>query len=152
MLSNNLGDGCEGNDYLKRMKAHEQSVFEDIRQTIIADPGNHAYTSRGIGPLFKASKEARIALVGQAPGRKSEEPGLHWNDLNGKRLREWLRISREVFYESNRIVQIPMDFYFSGKGKSGDLLPRKGFAEQWHPRILAEMPRLEMMILIRDYA
>ncbi|MDD3867952.1 MAG: uracil-DNA glycosylase family protein, partial [Eubacteriales bacterium] len=69
-----------------------------------------------------------------------------------KRLREWLRISREVFYESNRIVQIPMDFYFLGKGKSGDLLPRKGFAEQWHPRILAEMPRLEMMILIRDYA
>lgn len=149
-LSNNLGDGCEGNDYLKRMKAHEQSAFEDIRQTIIADPGNHAYTSRGIGPLFKASKEARIALVGQSPGRKAEESGLYWNDLSGERLREWLGISREGFYESDRIAQIPMDFYFPGKGKSWDLPPRKGIVEQWHPRILAEMPRLEMMILFQE--
>lgn len=136
----------------RSIKAHEQSVFEDIRQTIIADPANDAYTARGIGPLFKASKEARIALVGQAPGRKAEASGLYWNDVSGERLREWLGISREVFYESDRIAQIPMDFYFPGKGKSGDLPPRKGFAEQWHPRILAEMPRLEMMILIGDYA
>lgn len=134
------------------MAAQDRAVFDRIRQQIMEDDQNSLYTGRGIAPLYKVSKDARIALVGQAPGRKAEESGLYWNDLSGDRLRDWLGITREEFYESDRIAQIPMDFYYPGKGKSGDLPPRKGFAEKWHPLLLAEMPDLETLILIGSYA
>lgn len=118
----------------------------------MADPMNETYTKRGVPPLFKASKEARIAIVGQAPGRKAEESQLFWNDLSGDRLREWMGISRETFYETDYIAHLPMDFYYPGKAKSGDVPPRKGFAEKWHPQLLKEMPDLETIILIGNYA
>ncbi|BCJ93812.1 uracil-DNA glycosylase [Anaerocolumna cellulosilytica] len=127
-------------------------LFEKIKQEIMADPMNESYTKMGISPLFKASVEARIAIVGQAPGRKAEATGLFWNDLSGDRLREWMGVSREVFYNTNRIAQLPMDFYYPGKAKTGDAPPRKGFAEKWHPRLLDEMPNIEIIILIGSYA
>lgn len=126
--------------------------FEQIRHQIIADPMNERYTSRDIEPLFKATEDARIAIIGQAPGRKAEESQLFWNDLSGDRLREWMSISREVFYETSKIAHLPMDFYYPGKAKSGDMPPRKGFAEKWHPLILKEMPNIETIILVGGYA
>ena len=87
-------------------------IFDKIKQDIMNDPMNKAFTDKGIPPLFKASKDARIVLVGQAPGRKAEATRMFWNDLSGDRLREWMGISREVFYNSNRIAHIPMDFYY----------------------------------------
>lgn len=128
------------------------TILEEIRQEIMADAMNHPYTIKGIQPLFKASKDARIAIVGQAPGRKAEETRLFWNDLSGDRLREWMGISREEFYETNHIAQLPMDFYYPGKAKTGDEPPRKGFAEKWHPRLLSEMPDIETILLIGTYA
>ena len=128
------------------------SEFEQIRHKIIADPMNERYTSRDIEPLFKATEEARIAIIGQAPGRKAEESQLFWNDLSGDRLREWMGISREVFYETSKIAHLPMDFYYPGKAKSGDMPPRKGFAEKWHPLLLKEMPNIETIILVGGYA
>lgn len=127
-------------------------IFEKIKQEIMEDPSNESYTKRGIPPLFKASKEARIVVVGQAPGRKAEETQLFWNDLSGDRLREWMGISREIFYETNRIAHLPMDFYYPGKAKSGDAPPRKGFAEKWHPYLLEEMPNVQTIFLIGNYA
>ncbi|HHU74131.1 MAG TPA: uracil-DNA glycosylase family protein [Clostridiales bacterium] len=127
-------------------------IFETIKQEIMADPMNESYTKKGIPPLFKASFDARIVIVGQAPGRKAEATGLFWNDLSGDRLREWLGISREEFYNTNRIAHLPMDFYYPGKAKTGDNPPRKGFAEKWHPPLLAEMPDVETLILIGSYA
>lgn len=126
--------------------------FEEIRQQIMADPANESYTRRGISPLFKASENARIVIVGQAPERKAEASGLFWNDPSGDRLREWMGISREEFYETDRIAHLPMDFYFPGKNKSGDLPPRKGFAEKWHPPLLAQMPKAETIVLIGSYS
>lgn len=128
------------------------SEFEQIRHQIIADPMNERYTSRDIEPLFKATEDARIAIIGQAPGRKAEESQLFWNDLSGDRLREWMGISRDVFYETSNIAHLPMDFYYPGKAKSGDMPPRKGFAEKWHPLILKEMPNIETIILVGGYA
>lgn len=128
------------------------TIFEEIKKEIIADRDNELYTSRGIEPLFKATKEARIAIVGQAPGRKAEESRLFWNDLSGDRLRDWMGLSREAFYESDLIAHMPMDFYYPGKAKSGDLPPRKRFAEKWHPRLLKEMPNIETVLLIGSYA
>ena len=127
-------------------------IFEKIQQEIMADPMNESYTVKGIPPLFKASKDARIAIVGQAPGRKAEETRLFWNDPSGDRLREWMGITREEFYKTNRIAHLPMDFYYPGKAKTGDVPPRKGFAEKWHPCLLEEMPKIETIILIGNYA
>lgn len=127
-------------------------IFEKIKEEIMTDPMNEAYTKMGIPPLFKASVDARIAIVGQAPGRKAEATQLFWNDLSGDRLREWMGVSREIFYSTDRIAHLPMDFYYPGKAKSGDAPPRKGFAEKWHPRLLNEMPNIEIIILIGSYA
>ena len=127
-------------------------IFEMIKQEIMADPMNDYYTRDGISPLFKASENAGIAIVGQAPGRKAEKSQLYWNDLSGDRLREWMGISREEFYGTDRIAHLPMDFYYPGKAKQGDLPPRKGFAEKWHPLLLEKMPNIETIILVGNHA
>ena len=128
------------------------NIFEDIKQEIMEDKMNESYTIKGIEPLFKANQNARIVIIGQAPGRKAEESQLFWNDLSGDRLREWMGLSREVFYETHRIAHLPMDFYYPGKAKQGDMPPRKGFAEKWHERLLQEMPNIETIILVGNYA
>lgn len=128
------------------------TVFEKIEREIMTDPMNTKYTAREIPPLYTVSKQARIAIVGQAPGRIAEETRLVWNDASGDRLREWMGISRETFYDSGLIAQLPMDFYYPGKGKSGDAPPRKGFADKWHPRLLEAMPDLETILLVGRYA
>ncbi|NLM74411.1 MAG: uracil-DNA glycosylase family protein [Clostridiaceae bacterium] len=127
-------------------------IFDKIKQEIMADPMNKSYTERGIPPLFKASEDARIVIVGQAPGVKAEATRLFWNDLSGDRLREWMGISREVFYKTDRIAHLPMDFYYPGKAGTGDAPPRKGFAEKWHPRLLEGMPNVKTIILVGNYA
>lgn len=126
--------------------------IDAIKQKIINDPMNEAFTGRGIPPLFMASADARIVIVGQAPGRKAEATRLFWNDLSGDRLRDWMGITREKFYETDRIAHLPMDFYYQGKAKTGDVPPRKGFAEKWHPLLLNEMPDIETIVLIGYYA
>ncbi|WP_330945870.1 uracil-DNA glycosylase family protein [Streptococcus anginosus] len=127
-------------------------TLEDIKKAIMADSQNKAYTKRGIEPLFAAPKTARINIVGQAPGIKAQETRLYWNDKSGDRLREWMGVDYDTFYHSGYFAAIPMDFYFPGHGKSGDLPPRKGFAEKWHQQILELLPDLELTILIGQYA
>ena len=123
-----------------------------IKNAIMRDAQNQSFTERGIEPLFSAPTGARINIVGQAPGVKAEQTRLYWNDQSGDRLREWLGVDRETFYHSGLFAVIPMDFYYPGKGKSGGLPPRKGFAEKWHPQILADLPNIELTILIGQYA
>ena len=128
------------------------ATLEQIKNAIMSDPQNQPFSERGIEPLFSAPTSARINIVGQAPGLKAEQSRLYWNDQSGVRLREWLGVDREMFYHSGLFAIIPMDFYYPGKGKSGDLPPRKGFAEKWHPPILADLPDIELTILIGQYA
>ena len=125
---------------------------DQITQAIMADPANRSFTDSGIAPLFAAPVTARINIVGQAPGLKAQNSRLYWNDQSGDRLRHWLGVDRDLFYHSGLFAVIPMDFYYPGKGKSGDLPPRKGFAAKWHPQILAQLPQLELTILIGQYA
>ncbi len=127
-------------------------TIEDITKAIIADPQNKAFTEQGIKPLFAVPKNARINIVGQAPGLKTQQAGLYWKDKSGDRLREWLGVDEETFYQSGYFAVLPMDFYFPGHGKSGDLPPRKGFAEKWHQPILELLPDIELTILIGQYA
>lgn len=95
---------------------------------------NISYTERGIKPLFSALETAQIIIIAQAPGIRAQELGIFFNDLSGDKLREWLGIDREYFYDSGYFAVVPMDYYFPGKGKTGDLTPRKGFAEKWHKK------------------
>ena len=94
------------------------SQIERIKKAIIADPQNTSYTERGIEPLFAAPKTARINIVGQAPGLKTQEAGIYWKDKSGDRLREWLGVDEDTFYNSGYFAVLPMDFYFPGHGKS----------------------------------
>lgn len=124
----------------------------DIRQEIMADEQNRSYTERGIGPVYQVGPDVRILIIGQAPGAKVEQTGIPFNDKSGDRLRDWMGITADEFYHSGKIGNLPLDFYFPGKGKSGDLPPRKGFADKWHPRMLAEMPKVALIILVGAYA
>ncbi|WP_286782839.1 uracil-DNA glycosylase family protein [Streptococcus sp. UBA4344] len=126
--------------------------LEQLMADIMADEQNASYTKQGIKPLFTVPKTARINIVGQAPGIRAQESGLYWNDPSGDNLRKWLGVDRETFYESGLFAVVPMDYYFPGKGKSGDLAPRKGFADKWHKRTLALAPDIELHILVGSYA
>lgn len=126
--------------------------FKEIFEAIKADPQNKKYTKDGIEPLYSVHKEAKICIIGQAPGIRAQESRLFWNDPSGDCLRDWLGIDRTTFYESNKISILPLDFYFPGKGKSGDLPPRAGFAQKWHKALLEEMPEIELFILVGSYA
>ena len=123
-------------------------IFEDIK----ADEQNADYTRQGIDPLYIVNQQARLVIIGQAPGRIAQETRQTWNDRSGDKLREWMGVDRETFYTSPCIAIMPMDFYFPGAGKSGDLPPRPGFAEKWHPRLLKLMPKIELSLLVGTYA
>ena len=103
-------------------------------------------------PVVRASHSARVLVVGQAPGTKVHESGVPWDDASGVRLRQWLGVETEVFYDVTRIAIVPMGFCYPGRGKSGDLPPRPECAPQWHVSLLAEMPAIELTLLIGQYA
>ena len=126
--------------------------FERLKQEIMADSDNKKYTDEGIEPLFSTPSTARILIIGQAPGIKAQESKIFFNDKSGVKLREWMGIDDEIFYKSGLIGVVPMDFYYPGKGKSGDLPPRKNFAKKWHSKVVDLMPNLELIILVGKYA
>lgn len=103
-------------------------------------------------PVVRAGSTARLMVVGQAPGRKVHETGIPWNDPSGDRLRQWLNLTREQFYDESRIAIIPAGFCYPGTGKSGDLPPRPECAPLWHPRLLDALPHIELTLLIGSYA
>ncbi|MGT2775184.1 uracil-DNA glycosylase family protein [Streptococcus hyovaginalis] len=120
------------------------AIYQDIQN----DPDNRLFTQRGILPLYQVNGKARVLIVGQAPGIKAQERQRLFKDPSGDRLREWLGVDEDFFYQSGQIAILPMDFYFPGKGKSGDLPPRQGQADKWHPRLIEQMPHLELTLLI----
>ena len=126
--------------------------FEQLKQEIMADSDNKKYTDEGIEPLFSTPNTAKILIIGQAPGIKAQESKIFFNDKSGVKLREWMGIDDEIFYKSGLIGVVPMDFYYPGKGKSGDLPPRKNFAKKWHAKVLELMPNLELIVLVGKYA
>ena len=123
-----------------------------IREQIINDPANQNFLKQGWQPVFLANPKAKIVIIGQAPGIKTQERKEVFRDKSGEKLREWMGVSEEIFYESGKISVLPLDFYFPGKAKTGDLPPRKEFAAKWHPLLLKEMPDVELIILMGSYA
>lgn len=103
-------------------------------------------------PLLRAQASARLLVAGQAPGARAHEAGVPWNDASGIRLRQWLGLDREAFYDERRIAIVPMGFCFPGKGDAGDLPPRPECAQTWHPRLLPLLPAVGLTLLIGHYA
>ena len=127
-------------------------TLTQITQSIMQDPDNQSFTAKGIEPLFAAPTTARINIVGQAPGIKAQESRLYWNDKSGDRLREWLGVDRDTFYHSGMFAVIPMDFYYPRKKENRVIYHRAKVCGKWHPAILANLPNIELTILIGQYA
>lgn len=106
----------------------------------------------GPRPVFIARPQAKILIVGQAPGIRVHNTGLTFNDPSGDRLRQWLGVDRETFYNSPHLGILPMGFCYPGTGKGGDLPPRKECAGAWRERLLSCMPEVELTILLGQYA
>ena len=103
-------------------------------------------------PVLAASATARILIVGQAPGRRVQESGIPWSDASGQRLRSWLDLTPEHFYDSERVAILPIGFCYPGTGRHGDLPPRPECAPAWHARLLALMPNIRLTLLVGSYA
>ena len=103
-------------------------------------------------PIVQFSSKSKLLIIAQAPGQKTHDKGIPFDDLSGENLRTWLGVSREQFYNPELFAIMPMGFCFPGKGKSGDLPPRKECAPQWHNKIMEQMKNLELIILVGKYA
>ena len=124
------------------------SLLTEVRDCNICE----AHLPHGIRPVLQFHPKAKILIAGQAPGRKVHESGVPFDDASGNRLREWLGISREVFYDPKQVAILPMGFCFPGSGKSGDLPPRPECAPAWCEQLLEKLHHLEVTIVLGRYA
>ena len=106
----------------------------------------------GPRPVLQLDPEARVLIAGQAPGRKVHDSGVPFDDASGNRLREWLGVTREVFYDPKQIAILPMGFCFPGSGRSGDLPPRSECAPAWREQLLGHLRHLEVTLVLGRYA
>jgi uracil-DNA glycosylase len=123
-------------------------LLTEIRQCTACEP----HLSHGANPVIQAHPNARLLIIGQAPGIKVHESSIPWNDASGERLREWLGMDSDTFYHEQKVAIVPMGFCYPGKGKSGDLPPRKECAALWHQKVLQSLPNIQMTLLIGQYA
>jgi uracil-DNA glycosylase len=103
-------------------------------------------------PILRVSSTAKLLIVGQAPGRRVHATGIPWNDASGDRLRDWLGVTRETFYDAARIAILPAGLCYPGTVRGSDLPPRPECAPLWHPPLRAAMPNIELTLLIGAYA
>ncbi|OJA33288.1 uracil-DNA glycosylase family protein [Burkholderia ubonensis] len=106
----------------------------------------------GPRPVLRAHSDARILIVGQAPGARVHASGIPWDDASGKRLRDWLGVDADTFYDASRFAIVPMGFCYPGRGASGDNPPRPECAPLWLDRLLAELPAIRLTLLVGQYA
>ncbi|MCA8933464.1 MAG: uracil-DNA glycosylase family protein [Rhodospirillaceae bacterium] len=112
-----------------------------------------AHLPLGPRPVFRVSPTARLLIVGQAPGTRVHATGIPWNDPSGDRLRDWMGLERDRFYDVARVAIVPMGFCYPGQDTAGgDKPPRPECAPLWHPRLLALMPAVELTLLVGSYA
>lgn len=125
-----------------------QALLDEIRACEICA----AHLPLGPRPVVDAHPDSRLVIIGQAPGTVVHASGIPWDDASGKKLREWMGLSNEDFYNPAKVAIVPMGFCYPGKGKSGDLPPRKECAPQWHPQLNAAMKKLKLRLVIGQYA
>lgn len=126
-----------------------ESLLEEVRACRICAP----VLRDGVRPVVRGRPGARLLIAGQAPGLRVHETGIPFNDPSGDRLRAWMGIDRDTFYDETRIAILPMGFCYPGTepGK-GDLPPRPECAPAWRARLLAAFPAIELTLAIGAYA
>jgi len=123
-------------------------LLREVRACTLCAP----HLPHGVRPVLQADARARILIAGQAPGRRVHETGVPFDDPSGDRLREWMGVSRETFYDTRRIAILPMGFCYPGTGRSGDLPPRPECAPAWRGRLLDHLTRVELTLVIGQHA
>jgi uracil-DNA glycosylase len=106
----------------------------------------------GPRPVLQAGSTARILIVGQAPGVRVHNSGIPWDDASGERLRRWTGVGNDSFYDASQVAIIPMGLCYPGRGKGGDLPPRRECADLWLDPLLARLPLIELTLLIGLHA
>lgn len=124
------------------------SLLSNIRQCRLCE----ADLPLGPRPVLQCSSQSRILIAGQAPGRKVHQSGIPFDDASGERLRQWLGINRDVFYDATKIAILPMGFCYPGTGKSGDLAPRPECAAKWRASVLSELQQVKLTLVMGQYA
>lgn len=130
------------------MDAATRRLLEEIRACTLCAP----HLSHGVRPVVQLDPRAPILIAGQAPGRRVHESGVPFDDPSGDRLRGWLGLSRDAFYDPARVAILPMGFCYPGSGKSGDLPPRRECAPAWRERALGALPRVGLTVVLGAYA
>ena len=103
-------------------------------------------------PILQASADSKILIIGQAPGQKAHASGIPWNDPSGDRLRLWLGVDKETFYDADIFALMPMGFCYPGKANGGDAPPRPECAPKWHASLIGKMPKIRLTLLIGQYS
>ena len=124
-------------------------LLTDVRACRVCE----AHLPLGPRPIVRATASATVVIVGQAPGTRVHETGVPWDDPSGDRLREWMAVDREAFYDETRIAFLPMGFCYPGRDpKGGDRPPRPECAPLWHPLLMPMLPRVKLVLLVGQYA
>lgn len=130
----------------------DSSSLEVLLTAVRACKACEAHLPLGPRPTLQAAASARILVVGQAPGLRVHQTGIPWDDLSGERLRAWMSVSTDAFYDASHIAIIPMGYCYPGRGNGGDLPPRRECAQLWLEKLLARLPQIESTLLIGQYA
>lgn len=124
------------------------ALLDEIRACRICE----AHLPLGPRPVVQASPSSRLLIVGQAPGTRVHASGIPWADGSGDRLREWLQIDNETFYDPAQVAIVPMGFCYPGRRGSGDAPPRPECAPRWHPVLLPRLPQVRLTLLVGRFA
>lgn len=130
------------------MSSELDALLREIRACRICEP----HLPLGPRPVLHAGAEARLLVVGQAPGARVHATGIAWSDASGQRLREWLQIDTATFYDPARVAIVPMGFCYPGRSGGGDAPPRPECRATWHPRLLPLLPDIRLTLLVGRYA
>lgn len=129
-----------------------KQALDSLLQTVRACRVCEAHLPLGPRPVLQAGATAKILIVGQAPGARVHASGVPWDDRSGERLRDWMGIDAQTFYNKSRVAIVPMGYCYPGRGASGDLPPRRECASLWLDRLLAQLPQIELTLLVGQYA
>ena len=124
------------------------TLLAQVRECTICAPR----LSLGPRPVLQAHEDSRVLIAGQAPGRRVHASGVPFDDPSGDRLREWMGVDRETFYDPRSVAILPMGFCYPGSGRSGDLPPRAECAPAWRAQLLARLPKLRLTLVLGAYA
>jgi len=124
------------------------SLIEEIRSCTVCE----SELAAGPRPTVQFSDRSRLVIVGQAPGSRVHASGIPWDDKSGDRLREWTGLSRAEFYDPDKVALVPMGFCYPGRGRSGDLPPRRECAPLWHARVFGLLSDVRLTLLVGGYA